>query len=241
MTLVVGVPGTLCSPAIFARVFDSLLAAEPTADVTAIPWMTRPGPWELDAVADRTASEIRSLAKGAAIVVGHSTGGAIAQRLALIAPDVVGGLALVNTGPHMREHGDVAAIIETVRRAWGDDIREAILRRSFDNPPPDDVMAELRSYAAGCEAQAVVDILSSQKDTDFSDHLGAIACRVSIIHGIRDPVRSAEQAQAFASLFPAADLTLLECGHTPPLEAPDEVAAIVQRLLRRHESVVQHE
>lgn len=46
-----------------------------------------------------------------AVVIGHSTGGALAQELALAHPDVVAGLVLVDTGPDMHEHGDAGAIL----------------------------------------------------------------------------------------------------------------------------------
>ena len=54
---------------------------------------------------------------------GHSTGGAIALQLAIRHPDVVAGLVLVDTGAHMRGHGDVDATLERIRTGWGEELR----------------------------------------------------------------------------------------------------------------------
>ena len=44
------------------------------------------------------------------------------------------GLLLVDTGAHMKGHGDVGAILDRVRTGWGEELRAAVLDRSFHRP-----------------------------------------------------------------------------------------------------------
>ena len=106
--VLLALPGTMCSPAVFGP-----LAAALAGHVTVHPldWLTQPGPWDIPAVAARTAAFIEGQWSRPLLVCGHSTGGAIALQLAISHPGTVAGLLLVDTGAHMKGHGDVDAIL----------------------------------------------------------------------------------------------------------------------------------
>ena len=133
-TVLVGLPGTLCSPALFEPMTRAL-AGE--VDVVPFSWLTQPGPWDIPSVAERVAGHIAENWPRPVIVCGHSTGGAIALQLAVRHPELVAGLVLVDTGAHMRGHGDVDAILRQVKDNWGEDLRAAVLDRSFRDPLDD--------------------------------------------------------------------------------------------------------
>jgi len=227
-TRIVALAGTLCAPFIFTPLSERL---GDTATVDAVSWMTFPGPWDLTTLAGRVAAHIRSSGSDPTMLVGHSTGGAIAQQLVLDHPDLVGALVLVDTGANMHAHGDVDAIIQRMQDHWGDDLFVAVLDRSFDAPlDPEDRQLFL-AYARSVEQRAALEVLTSQRSTDFETRLGEIACPVAVVHGTRDPTRTASQARAFADAIPDARLELLDCGHSPMFELPDEVAQILRECL----------
>ncbi|MGI5231644.1 alpha/beta fold hydrolase [Actinoallomurus sp. CA-142502] len=228
--VVLAVPGTLCAPAVF-RPLAGRLAGQVEFD--AVSWMTEPGPWDLGTVADRLAAHITRRHGAPVVVVGHSTGGAIALRLVAAHAGLVAGLLLVDTGAHMRGHGDVDAILTALATDWGPRLHAGVLDRSFATPPDPAFRDELLDYAAAVPVQAALDALRSQRDLDLTPELARIDCPVTVLHGRRDPTRTPDQARELADAIPGARLHLLDAGHTPVYEAPDEVATELLALLTR--------
>lgn len=216
------VPGTLCSPAVFDGL-SARLAGRVRLDP--LDWMTGPGPWNVPAVADRLAGRLET--GPPVVVLGHSTGGAIALQLAVTRPDLVTGLVLVGTGAHMRGHGDVEAIIDRVDRDWGPELHDAVLRRSFATPVADGLRDTLRAHAARVPREAVLEVLRSQRDLDLSGDLGRLRVPAVVVHGTQDPTRTVEQARELADALPEGELRVVEAGHSPVHETPDEVAEAV--------------
>jgi 3-oxoadipate enol-lactonase len=71
---------------------------------------------------------------------------------------------LVDTGAHMRGHGDVDAILNRIRSDWNDELRAAVIDRSFCYPLAPEVRAGHLEWAANLSQQAVYDVLASQRD-----------------------------------------------------------------------------
>ena len=195
----VAVAGTLCSPAVYDPLARCLGEA---VTVDAVSWMTGDGPWDIASVAAATARHVRDTHRGPVLLAGHSTGGAIALQLALRHPELVAGLMLVNTGATMRGHGDVDTILDALardRRAT----TAAILDRSFAHPLDAAVRAELLGYADAVPLRAALEVLTSQRDLDLTDRLGELDLPATVVHGVRDPVRSLDRARALAAALPA--------------------------------------
>jgi pimeloyl-ACP methyl ester carboxylesterase len=226
----VGLPGTLCSPAVFDPV-----ARELAGEVTVAPfsWLTQPGPWDIPAVAERVATHIEENWQRPVLVCGHSTGGAIALQLAVRHPELVAGLVLADTGAHMRGHGDVDAILRTLKDNWGEELRAAVLDRSFHQPLDRAIRAEYLRWAAGVSQQAAYDVLASQRDLDLTSALAGVKQPAIVIHGRYDSARPPEQGRELASALPNAEFRFAETGHTPPYEDPPAVAAAILDVLAR--------
>jgi 3-oxoadipate enol-lactonase len=225
---VLAIPGTLCAPSVFGPLAERVGGQ---VEFDAVSWMTGPGPWDLGAVADRIAGRIGR--RGVpVVVVGHSTGGAIALRLAAEHPGLVAGMLLVDTGAHMRGHGDVDAILAALADG-GSRVHAQVLDRSFAAPLDPVFREELLDYAATVPVQAALEALRSQRELDLTPGLAGTACPVTVVHGLRDPARTPEQARELAAAIPGARLRLLDTGHTPVYEDPDEVAAELLALLVR--------
>ncbi|MFY9934662.1 MAG: alpha/beta fold hydrolase [Streptosporangiaceae bacterium] len=228
--VLVALPGTLCPPAVFEP-----LAAALAGDLRVDPvsWLTWPGPWDIPALAGRLADHIKATWGGPVLVCGHSTGGAIALQLASRYPATVNGLVLADTGAHMRGHGDVDAILDRIRASWGEELRAAVLDRSFAEPLPDADRARFLAWAAELDPQAVYDVLASQRDLDLTGALGSIGVPTVVVHGVHDRARPPEQGRELARSLPHAEFRLAGTGHTPVWEAPEMVAAAVRDVATR--------
>lgn len=229
-SVVVALPGTLCSPAVFGPVANEL-AGQVVVDP--VSWLTQPGPWDIPAVADRVARHIAARWGRPVVVCGHSTGGAIALRLAATRPETVLGLVVADTGAHMRGHGDVDAILTRIRDDWGEELRAAVLDRSFLTPLSPGIRAEWLQWAAGLDRQAVYDVLASQRDLDLTGSLAQITQPVIVVHGRHDRARPPQNGEELAAALPDAEFRLAESGHTPVYETPDLVADAIRDMLRR--------
>ncbi len=229
--VLVALPGTMCTPAMFEPLARQL-AGEVTVDP--VSWLTNPGPWDIPSVAERVADYIDHQWHGPVLVCGHSTGGAIALQLAIRHPDVVAGLVLVDTGAHMRGHGDVDATLERIRTGWGEELRAAVLDRSFLVPLAPEVRQEFLAWAAAVDQRAVYDVLTSQRDLDLTGELEHITQLAIVVHGRHDRARPPEQGQELATALPDAEFLIVEdAGHTPVYERPYTVAAAVRDVLGR--------
>jgi pimeloyl-ACP methyl ester carboxylesterase len=78
--VLVALPGTMCSPAVFEPLATALAG---TAAVHPVSWLTEPGPWDIPAVAARAAVFIERRWARPVLICGHSTGGAIDLQLAV--------------------------------------------------------------------------------------------------------------------------------------------------------------
>jgi pimeloyl-ACP methyl ester carboxylesterase len=229
--VLVALPGTMCTPAVFEPLAQQL-AGEVTVDP--VSWLTEPGPWDIPSIAERVADYIDHQWHGPVLVCGHSTGGAIALQLAIRHPAAVSGLVLVDTGAHMRGHGDVDATLERIRTSWGEEVRAAVLDRSFLVPLAPEVRAEFLAWAAAVEQQAVYDVLASQRDLDLTGELNQLTQPVIVVHGQHDRARSPAQGRELTASLPDAEFRLVaEAGHTPVYETPEVVAAAVRDVLAR--------
>ena len=228
--VLVALPGTMCSPGIFGPLSRSLAG---DVIVDPVSWLTQPGPWDIPAVAERVARHIEETRDGPVLVCGHSTGGAIALQLAASRPALVLGLVLVDTGAHMQGHGDVDAILRRIAADWGEELRAAVIDRSFHAPLGDEVRAELLGWAAPLRQQAVYDVLASQRNLDLTSQLAGIGQPVIVVHGRHDRARPPQQGRELAAALPNAEFRLVDAGHTPVYETPDAVAAAVRDVLRQ--------
>lgn len=228
MSVMLCLPGTMCSPEIFGRV-----EVPRGLDVQLLPvsWMTSPGPWDIETLGGRIAALIRELDAGPAYIAGHSTGGAIALAAAIKEPSLVHGLLLSNTGANMKGHGDVGSIFRAISEEWGADLQARILNRCFHREPDTELMRALLTYAAGLRKECALAALESQYALDLEAELGRIIAPTVIAHGVHDRARPVAHAELLAARIPQAELIPLDTGHTPMAEDPPGYSAALDRLL----------
>jgi pimeloyl-ACP methyl ester carboxylesterase len=159
-----------------------------------------------------------------ATVVGHSLGGAIALQLALDAPDVIGGIALVGTGARLRVLPDLlAAAREQQTAALGrlagfgfapghEQARERYLREQEPVAP-----RTLYCDLTACDA------------FDCRDQLDRITCPALIVGGTEDRLTPPKYATYLRDHLPRATLVEIpNAGHYLTCEAPEELAAALR-------------
>lgn len=221
--LVLGIPGGGCSPVLFERV------AHPRCLVHGLDWGAWPRPADLETVAGRLAQALAGR-MGPTLLAGVSLGGVIAMLTALEAPGRVNGLLLSNTGANSSSHGD-PALPQRVRTAWTTAASDAFLRSCFHAEPDPALWRQLRDYMARLPKESFLQSIESVRRIDVSARLTEIRCPVVIAHGRFDRRRSVGDAEALARAIPAAELRLLDCGHSPMAESPGDYTAALDRLL----------
>jgi 3-oxoadipate enol-lactonase len=167
------------------------------------------------------------------VIVGCSMGGMVAQRIALAAPERLGGLMLagapasieVEAQRLLRENAKVA--LKGV-----EPLAEATIARWFspaclasDSPAPEAtrrLFASLDPIVVSWSWNAVADTGAS-----FHERLKDIAAPTALVVGTCDAAQAS--MEAMAPLLPNARLTLMAgVGHLAPTESPAEFAGIVE-------------
>lgn len=224
---IIFIPGTLMPPSCFDAVTPPDGATAWTLD-----WMLAVRPCRLEAVVAHVLSEVH--AGTPSILVGHSTGGAIAALAALGRPDLVAGLVLINSGPNMTGHGAVQGMLERLTGPTDDAMWEEFAHQNVPGGSPAGWIDEMVDYSRRIGGSQAAAILADQAAADVLDAPPLAGLPVEVLHGALDAKRTVKDAEAWARVFPGAHLEVLDdCGHTPPLEQPQAVDSALRRLVRR--------
>ena len=170
-----------------------------------------------------------------AVLGGMSQGGFLSLRAALLAPERVAGLVLIDSqaGP---EDPAVAPLYQSMTDAWAaqgpdqatlDFAAEAILGPGTDHQPWKDQWAAMPWHRA---PQVMGTLLSRE---DITDRLGEITCPALVIHGTLDAAIPMAKAEELVAGLPGArPLVLVEgAGHASNLSFPEPVNAAIRSFL----------
>lgn len=172
-----------------------------------------------------------------AVLAGTSSGGLVAQQVAVDHPDRVRGLLLVGAPRGLRDLpvpewvGDADALT--------DPVPEAIARASVEGfpvgrPLPADFAAEMVEDAMRVPAhvwRAVVQgLLAAEPPTER----GTVTVPTTVLWGDRDEILPRQDEERLVAAIPGAELVVYEgTGHLLLWEEPERVAADLMALLRR--------
>lgn len=233
MAKLVFVPGLLCTDALFQPQIDALSASHSihiaqTTDCETIDQMVE---YMLDSVS------------GEIIVIGLSMGGYVAQEAARIAPDRISAIALLSTSAQPDD--------EARKRQRHELIKLSEIGRFKGVTPrllPRFLSAEALEDEAMC--QTVMDMAAEIGQKHFTSQQYAIMARRDqrpylpsfhkpslVLCGMADELTPPQLSEEMAGLLPRAELVLLDkIGHLSSLEAPEEVAQAIIRLIIRAEA-----
>lgn len=177
-------------------------------------------------------------------LVGHDLGGAVAQWLAVHAPDRVTRMALVNSvgldaWPRWRTRA-ARALVGIARRLpaplLAGEAYASLLRGFADRDEGRHALDHfLRPFAPRGGRDALLAHLAAQRpDETATLTLGAVRAPTAIVHGERDPFVAVAISRRLQAAIPGATLEVIGDGsHFLPIDAPDRVAAAVTELLLR--------
>lgn len=199
------------------------------------------GPYGLDDQARLVAAFLDAQGIERAAVIGHSMGGEVALRLALLYPRRVRGLvvvapsALVRRRPGILERalvpvpvlGPLAVrLLILNRRFAARAVREGYYRK--EAATPDAVAGYLRPASVRGSARTLAAMLRQLDFGGAADRLSAVAQPTLIVWGENDPWIPFAHAQRLAAILPNARLVSFpECGHVPPEEYPERFHEVV--------------
>lgn len=158
------------------------------------------------------------------VVIGHSFGGRIAVRLAVLFPDRIGGLVLTGV-PLLRTKNTRAALPRALRVA-------RYLNRI--NLLRDNTVEQLRNRYGSADyraAQGVMRrVLVRVVNENYEQDLQGICCPVQLVWGAADNEALPEVARRAVEMISRAELVVVpDVGHMLPLSAPGELRAAVHR------------
>jgi pimeloyl-ACP methyl ester carboxylesterase len=173
-----------------------------------------------------------------AVLAGMSQGGFLSLRAALLAPQRVRALVLIDSQAG-QEDPAVAPAYEQLEQTWrehGPGPVQDIVASIILGPPdgPVDYQPWFAKWAAADREELRLAFRCLMDRDDITSRLGEISCPTLILHGTADaaiPVAKAEAVRA--GLAGTAELVLVEGGsHASSLSSPDQVNVALLEFLR---------
>lgn len=187
-----------------------------------------PGSYGMDTLASDVLALLDALHVESAVVLGHSMGSLVAQRIATLAPDRVEALVLVGSAPSI--HGlagldEFRAAVDALGEPVPEEFVRAFQESTIVRPVPlefmDGVVAESLRLPARVWYELLVGMIEAPVVAP-----GEIRARTLILWGTEDGVFGRDQQARLLELIPGARLRVVEgVGHAPHWEDPPRFAA----------------
>ena len=185
--------------------------------------------YAIEDLAEDAAALIRSLNAGPVVFAGLSLGGMVGQALAARHPELLRGLAIINSAPHYADRSLWDTRIQAVRSTGMAAVAEGSLDRwltpGFRQSAAGQAVAErLRQslldtdtlgYVQACEAIAAMDLRAGNR---------RITTPTLIVAGRHDLATPLAQSQAIAADIAGSQLVEVEAAHISAAEAPQALA-----------------
>jgi 3-oxoadipate enol-lactonase len=198
------------------------------------------GPYDMEMFARDYAALADALGLGKLCVIGLSQGGMVAQKLALIRPELVSALVLVSTScksdPSLRDNMEarIAAMEKAGPQAAARIAAESIFSPGWRQANPA-ALARFCEWRAAMPAAPLNAATRALYDFDLSRDLPRIAVPTWVIAGEADVLTRPKGMQEIAALIPGAQYRLIpNSGHMIPVEQPEPLTALIADFLGAH-------
>jgi non-heme chloroperoxidase len=193
-------------------------------DLRGTGWSSKPssGYRPEDHAAD-VSSLIDALSLGRVVLVGHSMGGLVAQRVAIDRPEAVARLTLVcpvpASGAPMND--EQVAYLHALG-GHHDGVRQ-VITMLFAQEPERAVVERVVLAASATSEGAYHEALDAWRKASFADRLSSVAAPTLVVGCASDAVQppSILRREVVARIPGARYVELANCGHYPQMEAPD--------------------
>ena len=179
------------------------------------------------------------LGVGRAVLAGMSQGGYLSLRAALIAPERVRALVLMDTQAGVEDPAKVA-VYDQLIEAWMapdgppqeviDTVAAIILGPGYDDTPR--WQERWRAIPKPAVRQIYTTLMS--REDDVNPRLAELVMPALVVHGAEDLAIDLDVARGFAAALPDAELVVVDgAGHAANLTHPDAVNAALEPFLTR--------
>jgi len=195
-----------------------------------------PSGYNIEQYAEDVFQFCRALNLSNLVYVGHSMGGLIGIQMALSHRELLRGLVLVDPAPaeplelspEQQQLLDVVANQITTNR----DVALSWYQLCFQRPPAQHLIETLLEAGMSVSAAHARDSMRSFLSTTLGARLGGISTPALLIGGDRDAIVPLETMLAPQRRIPGCGLHVFHrVGHSPPLEVPDDFAAVLTDFL----------
>ncbi|MCV2394071.1 alpha/beta hydrolase [Actinotalea sp. M2MS4P-6] len=195
----------------------------------------------VDVMADAVAAALRAAGVERAVVGGLSMGGYVAMALAERHPDLIAGLALLDTKSGADPEPARANRLRIADAVLADDSVDAVLPMrttllgATSRQTRTDLVEHLETWIADQGASGVAWAQRAMAARpDRTDVLRGVGVPAVVVVGEQDDLSPVDQAELMAEALPDATLVVVpSAGHMTPIENPEPVAAALSALLAR--------
>ncbi|MCB0254843.1 MAG: alpha/beta fold hydrolase [Anaerolineae bacterium] len=196
------------------------------------------GPYRIELFAADVAMLLRRIVARPAHVVGLSLGGAVAQQLALDAPDLVRSLVLVNTAARFMSAGWRKRLMGVRRFAATylggmQAVAEDVAQQLFPRLEQAALRSEAVQRLTANDPRTYRDSLMAVARFDSTDRLSSIACPTLVISGDQDYAVPMAAKRHLAEQIPNSKLVVIpHSGHATPADQPEAFNEALLTFLR---------
>jgi pimeloyl-ACP methyl ester carboxylesterase len=207
---------------------------EPQLDAFAAEEVHAPRLYDLGESFDEWALGVLQRVPGTFVAVGASMGGYTASAIARLAPERLAGLVLAGSRadadpPERRPVRD--EWIRIARAEGGEGLWEAVGKSFFPPGTPEEIVERAHRIAAEQDPEGLVRAVTAIRDRPDSTEAVTSGIPLLVVLGEHDPVIPVPVGEELAAKAPGGRVEVLECGHVPNLERPDEFNAILGSFL----------
>ena len=197
-----------------------------------------PAPYTIDDHAADLEALLDARGIKAALVVGLSVGGLIAQSLAARRPDLVRALVLCDTAHRIGTADSWNARIDAVRAGGIASIADAILERWFSKgyrTTMHDDLAGYRSMLTRTPVEGYVGTCAALRDGDLTATTRTLTQPTLCVVGEEDGATPPDLVRALSALIPGAGFEIIAgAGHLPCIESPALMAARIDAFAKEN-------
>jgi non-heme chloroperoxidase len=190
----------------------------------------RPGTgYTIESMAADAAAAINALGLGPAIVVGHSMGTWVAERLAIDSPERVRALLLAGAPGAPWANAGLAAVCREMSVVPGpikDELAREFQLGTIERPISDDWLDRFVAESMKLPPYVWRVLFRSFLDIDLSEELASLKSHALLVWGDRDAIATRAEQDRLVETIPQARLAVYEgTGHAVHWEEPQRFAA----------------